>query len=184
MASRLIKEPRKVSLVKAQLQERPPYHHLWIAPYTTNPLPQSLLPCLLASVLLIPPTRHFLPHHQTHHITSILPCCLDGLLSLYFPPTFSRSVVPTRSQFLIDHMSVQSPADIGDGKGSPHTISIHSHGIPPEHKKSVGDAKPKPEMSVIIILANALILQVRKLCLKILCDAKKGEIFLEITFND
>ena len=51
-------------------------------------------------------------------------------------------------------------------------------------KKSVGDAKPKPEMSVIIILANALILQVRKLCLKILCDAKKGEIFLEITFND
>ena len=69
-------------------------------------------------------------------------------------------------------------------KGSPHTISIHSHGIPPEHKKSVGDAKTKPEMSVIIILANALVLQVRKLCLKILCDATKGEIFLEITLND
>lgn len=78
-------------------------------------------------------------------------------------------------------MSVQSPADIGDGKDSPHTINIHSHGIPPEHKKRMGDAKLKPEMSVIMILANALILQVTKLCLKILCDATKGEIFLEIT---
>ena len=65
-----------------------------------------------------------------------------------------------------------------------HTISIHSHGIPAEHKKCVGDAKPKPEMSIKIILANALILQVRKLCLKIFCDATKGEIFLEITLND
>lgn len=70
-------------------------------------------------------------------------------------------------------MSVQSPADIGDGKDYPYTTSIHSHGIPPEHKKCVGDAKPKPEMPIMIILVNALILQVRKLCLKILCDATK-----------
>ena len=109
---------------------------------------------------------------------------LYTLIKLYYTKALSDQASSLAPDWILLLRGPRIPVSLRDSTTTFHTISIHSHGIPAEHKKCVGDAKPKPEMSIKIILANALILQVRKLCLKIFCDATKGEIFLEITLND
>lgn len=143
------------------------YHHLWIAPLhycPTAPVTTALYTCPSASK---PPTSDA-SCNITRLVTSH-PLCHAAIMPFWactFPPHPQDPQSPLGVSLHWPHFSpqTQSPADIGDGKEYPYTIDIHRHGIPPEHKRCAGDAKPKPEMSTMIVLANGLILQVGKLC--------------------